>query len=334
MVKKKRKKHRRRKRIGLVLLIFLAMIAVGGLLVWKVFTVHDVEVEGNAIYSDEKIERWVLNDEYSWNSLYVYFKYKLKDMEEIPFVDSLEVSLKSPHILSVQVYEKGILGYVYIPSLGQNAYIDKDGFVVELSTDVIEGSTKISGLPVQTAKLYEKLPLEKSGILKTLLSVTQLLTKYELLPNLIYVTDADEVLLSYGDVQVNIGGNVYLNEKIVRLQQIMPNLEGMTGTLHMENWSETNTDIIFAKGELLELPKDVQTVPVSEGEDDAQRAPDSDVDDQKGDTSDEDTSVDDADQDVKADDLDEAATGNDSSGTEDVQPDLDADQAKPDAGDE
>lgn len=269
MVKKKRKKHRRRKRIGLVLLILLAIIAVGGLLVWKVFTVQDVEVEGNAIYSDEKIERWVLNDEYSWNSLYVYFKYKLKDMEEIPFVDSLEVSLKSPHILSVQVYEKGILGYVYIPSLGQNAYIDKDGFVVELSTDVIEGSTKISGLPVQTAKLYEKLPFEKSGVLKTLLSVTQLLTKYELPPDLIYVTDADEVLLSYGDVQVNIGGNVYLNEKIVRLQQIMPNLEGMTGTLHMENWSETNTDIIFAKGELLELPKDVQTVPVTEGEDDA-----------------------------------------------------------------
>lgn len=310
MVKKKRKKHRRRKRIGLVLLILLAIIAVGGLLVWKVFTVQDVEVEGNAIYSDEKIERWVLNDEYSWNSLYVYFKYKLKDMEEIPFVDSLEVSLKSPHILSVQVYEKGILGYVYIPSLGQNAYIDKDGFVVELSTDVIEGSTKISGLPVQTAKLYEKLPLEKSGVLKTLLSVTQLLTKYELPPDLIYVTDADEVLLSYGDVQVNIGGNVYLNEKIVRLQQIMPNLEGMTGTLHMENWSETNTDIIFAKGELLELPKDVQTVPVTEGEDDAQQASDSDidVDAQEGDASKGDTSADDT--------------------------DPDADQAKPDAGDE
>lgn len=292
MVKKKRKKHRRRKRIGLVLLILLAIIALGGLLAWKVFTVQEVEVEGNAIYSDEKIERWVLNDEYSWNSLYVYFKYKLKDMEEIPFVDSLEVSLKSPHILSVQVYEKGILGYVYIPSLGQNAYIDKDGFVVELSSDVIEGSTKISGLPVQTAELYEKLPLEKSAVLKTLLSVTQLLTKYELSPDLIYVTDADEVLLSYGDVQVNIGGNVYLNEKIVRLQQIMPNLEGMTGTLHMENWSETNTDIIFAKGELLELPKDVQTVPVSEGDGDTWQDSDSDAD-TDADTQKEDTSAED-----------------------------------------
>lgn len=282
MVKKERKKNRRKKRILYGFVIAVAVIAIGALLVWKVFTVEQVDVEGNEIYPDQKIEQWVLNDEYSWNSLYVFFKYKLKDMDEIPFVDSLEISLKSPHVLQVEVYEKAVLGYVYVPSLGKNAYIDKDGFVVELSTEVIAGTTKISGLSVQTATLYEKLPLENASILKTLLNVSQLLNKYELIPDLVYVTDHDDVLLCYGSVQVNIGDNIYLNEKIVRLQQIMPELEGMTGTLHLEDWSETNTDIIFAKEEVTVIPNDVQTVPVTEEEiageinpaDDGETAPD------------------------------------------------------------
>lgn len=276
MVKKERKKRRRRKRILTAILVLAVIIAIGAVLVVKVFTVEQVNVEGNEIYSDEKIENWVLNDEYSWNSLYVFFKYKLKDMEEIPFVDSMEISLESPHVLHVEVYEKGLLGYVYVPSLGQNAYIDKDGFVVELSTEIIPGTTKISGLTVKEATLYEKLPLERSSILKTLLNVSQLLKKYELIPDMIYVTDDNDVLLCYGDIQINVGGNVYLNEKIVRLQQIMPQLEGLTGTLHLEDWSESNTDIIFAKEELTNIPNDVQTVPNADSADPDQKEPQQD----------------------------------------------------------
>lgn len=242
----------------------LIVLGLAALIVFKVFTVRNVEITGNELYSDKKIRDWVLNDEYSWNSLYVFFKYKLKETKELPFVDSMEVSLKSPHTLEIHVYEKGVLGYVYVPSLGKNAYFDKDGFVVELSTDVIEGTTKISGLSVKTAKLYEKLPIENQSILRTLLNVTQLLDKYELEPEMIYVTENGQVLLSYGKIQVNVGENEYLNEKIIRLQKIMPQIEGMEGTLHLETWTETTTDIYFEKGQLTEIPNDVQSVPVTE----------------------------------------------------------------------
>lgn len=223
-----------------------------------------MEITGNELYTDKQIRDGVLNDEHSWNSLYVFFKYKVKETKEIPFVDSMEISLKSPHTIKIHVYEKGVLGYVYVPSLGKNAYFDKDGFVVELSTDVIEGTTKISGLSVETAKLYEKLPIENQSILRTLLNVTQLLDKYELEPETIYVTPEGQVLLSYGKIQVNVGENEYLNEKIVRLQKIMPQLDGMEGTLHLETWTETSTDIYFKKDELTEIPNDVQSVPVTE----------------------------------------------------------------------
>ena len=38
-------------------------------------------------------------------------------------------------------------------------------------------------------------------------------------------------------------------------------IDGMSGTLHVETWSENNTDIYFRNGELMEIPNDVQTVP-------------------------------------------------------------------------
>ena len=55
-----------------------------------------------------------------------------------------------------------------------------------------------------------------------------------------------------------------LNEKILRMDQILLQLDGMSGMLHLETWSETNTDIYFRNGELVEIPNDVQTVPTQD----------------------------------------------------------------------
>ncbi|MCD7980856.1 MAG: cell division protein FtsQ/DivIB, partial [Clostridiales bacterium] len=230
-------------------------------MVWKVFVVFVLDVVGNEIYTDEQIESWALDDDYSWNSLYVVLKNRFQKQEEIPFVDTIDISLKSPSKLQITVTEKGVLGYVYISSLGQNAYFDQDGFVVEISSDVIEGTMKISGLEVESAELYEKLELDDSSILKTLLSLTQLLKKYDRVPEVIYIQDG-EILLSYGSVQVNLGTGSSLNEKILRMDQVLSQLdEDQSGTLHLDTWSTTSTDIYFKKDELTEIPVDEQTIP-------------------------------------------------------------------------
>ena len=261
MIKEERRRKKRRK-IGLyILLILILLIAAGVFIVMNVFTVENVVVEGNELYSSTQIENMVLNDEYSWNSLYVDLKYRFVDIGEVPFVDTMEVSLDNPHTVHIKVYEKGMLGYLYINSIGQNAYFDKDGFVVELSSQVIDGVTKINGLSVESAELYKKLSIgDNSKLLRTLLNVTQLLKKYDRVPEMIYIKDGN-VYLIYGQIQVNLGGGTDLNEKILRMDQILPQLDGMSGTLHVETWSENNTDIYFRNGELMEIPNDVQTVP-------------------------------------------------------------------------
>jgi cell division protein FtsQ len=262
---RKRRKRRKIGRMILTAILIIAMLAgLCAILIWKVFVVKSVSVKGNEIYTDKQIEDWVLDKEYSWNSLYVYFENKCNKTEEIPFVDSLRIRLKSPQKLEITVVEKGILGYLYVPSLGKNAYFDKDGFVVEISSEIIPGVTKINGLSVQTAELYKKLSIgENSKLLRTLLSVTQLLKKYERVPEVILIQNSN-VYLSYGAIQVNLGSGTDLNEKILRMDQILLQLDGMSGMLHLETWSETNTDIYFRNGELVEIPNDVQTVPTQD----------------------------------------------------------------------
>lgn len=249
MIKEERRRKKRRK-IGLyILLILILLIAAGVFIVMNVFTVENAVVEGNELYSSTQIENMVLNDEYSWNSLYVDLKYRFVDIGEVPFVDTMEVSLDNPHTVHIKVYEKGMLGYLYINSIGQNAYFDKDGFVVETSTEVIDGVPKITGISCEEVVLYEKLQLENSDILRDLLNLTQTLKKYNLLPDEIQYDSNMEPVLYYGTIQVKIGSEDNLSQKVVRLSIILPQLDGLSGTLHLETWTPETTDIIWDRAE-------------------------------------------------------------------------------------
>lgn len=249
MIKDERRKKKKRKRVLVTLLVILLLIATSALVVVKVFTVKTVKVEGNKLYQDKQIEDWVLNDKYSWNSLYVYLKYKFFDTKQVPFIDTMEVSIKSPHTIGITVYEKGLLGYIYMDSLGQNIYFDKDGFVVETSTDVIKGVPKIAGISCSKVVLYEKLNLNDTKTLKTLLDLTLTLKKYNLVPDSINYQSADAITMTYGTVLVNLGDTKELTEKVKRLVKIMPSLNGLTGTLHLEEWTPDTTDITFEKAQ-------------------------------------------------------------------------------------
>lgn len=245
MDRRKKRRQKKRRILPYIFLSVLLLIGMSVLIIWKVFTVKEIVVEGNEHYSDKQIEQFVSTDKYSWNSLYVCLKYRFLDVEEVPFVDTMEVSLKNPHTLNVHVYEKQLIGYLYISAIGQNAYFDSDGFVIETSKEIIENVPQVEGLECDKVVLYEKLPIEDEKVLKSLLSTTQALKKNEVIPEKIYYDEDKEIFLKYGSIQVLLGDAQNLTQKIERLPYILPQLSGKSGTLHVENWSENTTDIIF-----------------------------------------------------------------------------------------
>ena len=246
MIKEKRRKARKRKKIAIALLIILLLLAAAALIVIKVFRVEKVEVEGNELYDAKVIEKAVLNDKYSWNSLYVFLKYRFVDTKKVPFVDTMEITLKDPQTLHIKVYEKGIMGYLYISSIDENAYFDKDGLVVETSSKVIDGTPQIIGIDCDKVVLYEKLPIGNAK-LREILTLTQALKRSSLIPDSITYGVANEPLLAYGKIKVEMGSLELLTQKVERLTKIKPSLEGMDGTLHLENWTEETTNIVFDK---------------------------------------------------------------------------------------
>lgn len=248
MAGKKRKRIARWKVILLTILSLILVVAISALIVVKVFVVRNVKVQGNVLYDEALIKSTVLNDEGSWNSLYVLLKYTFSDTQQLPFIDTMEIKLEDPQTLSITVYEKGMMGYLYIPAIGENAYFDKDGFVVETSTRSIEDVPKIEGLQCTEVVLYEKLPID-SQILKQLLTITQTLKRDSLEPDSIRYGVENEPVLVYGQVEVSLGSIELLTQKVERMKKILPKLEGMSGTLHLENWTESSTNIVFERAE-------------------------------------------------------------------------------------
>ncbi len=82
--------NNRRSHKGLWIFLVIVILALTiYVLLMKVFTVRDVKVTGNDLYSDEQIKNSVLNDDYSFSTLYVYFRYKFGFCSKTPFIYSV-----------------------------------------------------------------------------------------------------------------------------------------------------------------------------------------------------------------------------------------------------
>ena len=219
----------------------LAMAAVLLLSVAGVFQIREVTVTGNEYYTREEIADLVLQNAHSHNTLYLYLHFKYQEHPEIPFVDTFEVKINSPRSMTIRVYEKGIVGYVRY--LGKNVYFDKDGIVVESTNELMEGVPMISGLTFDQLTMYQPLNVSEPEIFGTILSITQLLTKYELNPDEIRFGSDEELYLQMKDVKVALGKGDHLDEKVARLKQLEADLEDKSGTLHMESYTDESTHI-------------------------------------------------------------------------------------------
>ena len=226
--------------IGLLSLVFIFSV----LLAAGIFRVDKVEVTGNSYYTEEEIKQLVMGEHN--NSLYLVFLYDYLDGKEIPFVDSVEVSMKAPNHIKIRVYEKTMIGYVQY--MGSNLYFDKDGTVVESSGEILQGVPCIKGLKFDTLTLYQPLNVSNKDIFDILLSITQMMKKYELEPDAITLQkDGEEIILTFANVRINLGNGKNMDQKAARIQSLLPDLEDKSGVLHMEEYTNESTNISFIK---------------------------------------------------------------------------------------
>lgn len=255
------------------------------LVFFLLYKVNNVEVVGNTRYEDKKIQEYVMQKPIVSNSmLAVWFSSRI-EAEGIPFVESFELEKLDNHTLRIHVNEKKIVGYVVRGT--QRMYFDKDGRVVEtlpLEESGSEGSVtqeetqpegteaqqevenkgnenatqfhaavtdvpKVVGLGAEKAVLGEKIKVEEKSVFNTILGITRMVEKYQILPETVYFNEESEITLVYhdGKVHCRLGPDKLLEEKITRVAAILPMLKEESGILHLEDYTTDITNIIFSK---------------------------------------------------------------------------------------
>lgn len=235
----------------IIVMLILILICIGILVVRDKFEVTMVDVSGNEHYSTGEIRDMVMEGPYGNNSIYLYLKYNNKSIDNIPFIEKMDVKIESPTHIRIDVYEKAVAGY--IEYLGHYIYFDREGIAVESSTEVIEGIPFVTGLSFDHVVLHDKLPAENEAVFAKILSITQLLTKYDIPTDRIYFDNNEEITLYFGDVRVFIGTDEYIDEKINELSLLMPKLQGYKGVLHMENYKGEGGNFTLQKDEELSI---------------------------------------------------------------------------------
>lgn len=207
------------------------------------FRVTKVEVIGNSHYTAEQIEDMVLNGDITDNSLILSAKYRNKSIEDIPFIESMDVEVRGHDSIRIMVYEKTLAGCVTY--LGNYMYFDREGIVVESASIATEGVPEITGLHFEYVQLYEPLPVENGEIFKDILTLTQLLDKYEIHADKIYFDPDMKVTLYFGQARVRLGDDSHIDEKIMQLSVMVPAIRGKNGMLDMSDFDENTKSLTF-----------------------------------------------------------------------------------------
>lgn len=249
-VKEKQKEQRVRfgkgKRIAVLstlICLLLAIAAAAYIYVMDNYTVTTVYVEGNIHYTNDEIIDMVMTGKYGNNSLFLSLKYRDKGIDNVPFVETMDVTIEKKDTIRITVYEKAIAGYVSY--LGRYMYFDKDGIIVETSEESTPGIPQVTGLMFDHIVLHEALPVENKEVFQDILNITQMLSKYSLSVDKIYFAPDYQVTLIFGDVQIAMGDSADLDEKIMKLQYLLPSLEGREGVVDMREYTEETNMITF-----------------------------------------------------------------------------------------
>lgn len=285
--KKKRKGKKRRRKLARLLLLCAGIFVLLVLLFFVIFQTKNIEVTGSNRYTEDEIRQLVEQQEpLSFNTVLLTFFPVRADFSGVPFLEDISYELISPTTVRAVVDEKTAVGYVEVDgqkayfdgdgivlecipqeeeTQGQAQAegtqeeaesLDTQPLTEEDQTETatqeynpnLEDIPRIEGLNVVSASVGEQLSVSDTAIFETLDALTRLLDRFELWPEQVNVSEEMELTLIYeGNIRILLGGEEYLEEKITKLSGILPQLEGLSGELHLEDVDERNGDAVFAK---------------------------------------------------------------------------------------
>ena len=226
------------------IVLFILVVILGTLAYLSTWTVDKVQVEGCEIVNTQSVSDAMKEEAPLDNTLLLYIKSKMNKLKDLSFVSKMDLELTDKNTVTVTVYEKSIAGCVLYK--GDYVYFDKDGIVLDSSKRRVGSAPLIKGLTFTEWSIGKKLPSDDDKKFQTILTITQLVEKYDLEIDGIKFTAEKEIVLQHGGITIELGEGEYLAVQMMNLGNILKNLEGMSGTLYMKDFDSENATASFS----------------------------------------------------------------------------------------
>lgn len=248
MAGSRRKKEKIKKpfwrRAGLIILIIVLALVV----FFTAFHTENVVVSGNTRYSEADIKSICLDGALSENTvLFTLFNRRI-DLSDMPFMDHVDSSMIDRNTIHLSVNERISAGRIEFG--GKICYFDRNGRVLDirekneeqdLTAVLIEGPVP----EAETINEGDVIFAENEKLLSEVSVLSQLLLSYGLVPDRVLIDEENNMTLIFGNIQINLGDDSFLEEKTARADAIYADIKDGSGILHLEDYSETSKDIIF-----------------------------------------------------------------------------------------
>lgn len=226
-----------------VLLALAAALAIFLAVVYLTFDVRRAYVIGSdEFYSKNEIVNLITENHGSLglNTMFLALYYH-GQTSDIPFIESIDVTMASPTSINIRVTEKDIVGRISVN--GKWIYISSTGIAQEYTSSVSKNIPVISGLDFKSATLGGKVVTKNPAALVHVLDALEMLSRYDISADSLTVTEKG-VTLTFDGVDIAIGTTGY-DLKVQKIRQLLPYLEGREGTIDLTSYSQEDENIIL-----------------------------------------------------------------------------------------
>lgn len=242
-----------------VLLILAGVIAM--IILMNMFQLKEIKVSGNKNYSQEQIIEMVGIPSDAGNTLLTYMRFKDEKATDKPLIKYLRIYMADRNTLGIEVAETAIVGE--IKSLGTHYCFDNGGYVQEILTERKKGVPKVTGINMHEPQIGEKIVTEDDVYFANIIELCQMVTERKINADEIEVAGDNSIMIYIDDnIRIAFGSPLLMEAKISEIVNILPELlrmeetEGLSGTLHLENYSTFQKSIVFTPEKLPERDSD------------------------------------------------------------------------------
>lgn len=239
--------NRKKMAISFCIVLVIAIAGIIYFLTTPMFNIASIEVNGN---NKNSVETYISLTKVDLNSTNIFAVTKTgiaKNIEENPYVESVEVKRKLPNIIQINITEREV---AYQASYNDEyIYIDKQGYILEINNEK-KNVTKIIGLSTTKESLNEGQRLNNGDLLKldTVLKIVNY-CNYNSIDNTISsidVSDISNYIINFdkeGQIAY-LGDATNLSERILWLKTILEKEKGNKGEIFI-NGNLSDSKVYF-----------------------------------------------------------------------------------------